>query len=53
MAVQPPDLPPPARDPNEKELSRRSRVGALNPVLIVAVIVLIGIVAFVFWARGG
>ena len=47
MAAQPPDLPPPARDPNEKELSRRSRVGALNPVLIVAVIVLIGIVVFV------
>jgi len=53
MAVQPPDLPPPARDPEEKDLSRRSRAGALNPVLIVAMIVLIAAVAFVFWARAG
>jgi hypothetical protein len=47
MAAQPPDLPPHARDPDEKELSRRSRAGALNPVLIVAGIVLIGIAVFV------
>lgn len=47
MAAQPPDLPP--RDPSlaDRDLSRRSRGGSLNPVLIIAVIALIGVVVFV------
>lgn len=47
MAVQPPDLPPPARDPDERDLARRSRGGSVNPVLIIAAIVLIGVAVFV------
>jgi hypothetical protein len=47
MAVQRPDLPPPARDPDERDLARRSRGGSLNPVLIMAAIVLIGVAVFV------
>lgn len=53
MAVQPPDLPPRDRSPEDRELSRRSGGGALSPWLLIAGVVLIGVLAFVVFARLG
>ena len=53
MTVQPPDLPPRDPTPEERELGRRSRMGALAPWLIPAVLALAGVFAFVLFALRG
>ena len=53
MTVQPPDLPPREPTPEDRELVRRSRLGALGPWLIVALILLAAVLAFTLFAAGG
>lgn len=53
MTVQPPDLPPREPTPEDRELGRRSRTGALAPWLIPAALALAALFAFVLFALGG
>lgn len=48
--VDPPDTDPADRTPREREMSRRSQNGAVNPWLILLAILLLGAGAYVGFA---